>query len=503
MSYFTLYLYRFESSAGFSLVEQVVEAFGGKAGVTIFKYEDESNEEKLRKVNGIILSERYRKYDKNSPYDLYLTIVEYSKDRFMVIISALMDNYSEEDIIEPFKALNEKPEIHYFNKGSARDEALAYWHDVLSGITLAGKKDLRRKNTRDYDIAFPLKLKNNEKFELLLKREPKVAKTFLSSAVARLMCLINDSNGILFEDIHDGGRLSKIPVRCNDTVSTSAGRKELYGYFINSDLKDAIDYNDIQNGTGIDLENASLFSQSFVCESSYSELFAKMKVSNFYKIRPLNIGNVPLFVTFRMHEAEKSIQYDFDSKYFSDISIEGFHEAVGLLVDSFIEESAEPAVDKLLHKENDLAKKIEEIKIKCLKTISVFEGFADKDLEKIAKSCDIKQFFCQQNVIEKDALAERVFIIVSGKIQVNGTDMEGVSRPLYILKEKDVFGFESLGVEKKSSSNYSVYTDQCVLISLKADDILEECRIHPEILRMAFDNQNKLLLKFQKLWMLS
>ena len=503
MSYFTLYLYRFESSAGFSVVEQVIESFGGKAGVTIFKCDDETNEEKLRKVNGIILSERSRKYDANSPYDLYITVVEYSKDRFMVIISALMDNYSEEDIIKHFKVANDNYEVNYFNKGCARDEALLYWREILSELTIAGKKDLNKKLNRDYDIAFPLKLNYPEKFEQLLKKEPKVAKTLLSAAVARLMCLINDSNGIIFEDIHEGGRLSKIPVRCNDTVSTRAGRKELFSYFRNSDLKDAIDFNDIQNGTGIDLDNSSLFSQSFVCESSYSELFAKMKVATFYKIKPLDIGNVPLHVTFRMHEAEKSIQYEFDSKYFSDISIEGFHEAVGLMVDSFIGESHEPAVDEILHKKTDIAGKIEEIKIKCLRSLPVFAEFDAKEIEKLARICDIKQFFCQQNVIEKDAVCDRIFITVAGKLSVNGTDMEGVSRPLYILKEKDMFGFEALGIEKKSSVNYSVYSDQCVLISLKAEDILEESRIHPELLRIAFDNQNKLLLKFQKLWMLS
>lgn len=503
MSYFTLYVYRFESKAGFSIVEKVVEGFGKKAGVTIFKCDDESIEEKIRKVNGIILSERSRKYDSNSPHDLYVTIVEYSKDRFMVVVSALMDNYSEEDIIKPFRTVNPSPEVRYFNKGGSKDEAFLFWREVLSELTVAGKKDLRKQLNRDYDIALPIKLKNMEKFNQLLKSDSRGAKTLLSAAVARLMCIINDSNGILFEDIHEGGRLSKLPVRCNDTVGTDAGRKDLYDYFRNSDLKDDIDYNEIQKRTGIDLGNSSLFSQNFVCESSYSDLFVKMKVATFYKIKPLNIGNVPLHVVYRMHENERSIQYEFDSRYFSDINIEGFHEAVGLLVDSYIEGAPEPSVDEIIHKKNDLVKRIEEIKIKCLKSLPIFDGFDIAELEKIALRCDIKQFFCQQNVIEKDACVDRIFIIVAGKIQVNGTDMEGISKPLYILKEKDMFGFEGLGLEKKSCSNYSVYTDQSVLISVKASDLLEECKSHPELLRMAFDNQNKLLLKFQKLWMLS
>lgn len=503
MDCFTLYLYRFESTAGFGKVSEILKSFEGKAGITNLKFTDEKNEEKIRKINGIILSERSRRFDEHSLYDMYITVVEYTNNRFFAIVSALADRFSSVDILKLFQRVNPDTEICYFNTGSSETESGNYWRGIISEFTMAGKKNLKEKTERDFSIALPLKLKSMKKFDTLLKEDPLEAKVLLSAAVARLMCFVNDSAGLIFEDVHDGGRLSKIPVRCNDTVGTYAERKALYEYFQKSEFMDAIDFGTIAKFTNIDLYNAPLFSQSFVCESSYSEYFLKMKVAGIYLINPLDVGNVPMHVTYRMHEDERSIQYEFDRNFFANINIEGFHEAVGLLVDAYMIGAPEPVVDKLLHKENDLARKIEELKMKCLKSDPAFKDFSNSELERISKKSIINQFFCQQDVIERNAVADKVYMIVSGKIQVNGVDMEGISKPLYILKERDVFGFESLGLEKKAFVSYCVYTDQCVLLALNSKDILEERMDHPELIRSAVDIQNKLLLKFEKLWMMS
>lgn len=503
MSYFTLYLYRFESTAGRSSVMQLLKQYEGEAGVTFFNFEDESNEEKIRKINGIILSERSREYNDDSLYDMYITVAEFSKDRFLVVISALAGKYSNDDIVKKFKAVNINPTVDYFNGRKSKEDSAYYWRCVLSDFSIAGKKDLKKQLKRDSQIAIPFKLKNMEKFERLLKDSPQKAKVMLSAAVARLMCMISDSAGLIFEDVHEGGRLGKVPVRINETVGTQAGREELYDYFKKADLNDCVDYDVISTRTEIDLYNIAMFSQSFVCESSYSDCFVRMKVATIYKIRALSLGNVPLFVTYRMHEEEKCIQYEYDLRFFDGIDIEGFHEAVGLLVDSYLAEEVEPPVEKLLHRPSNLARKIEEVKIKCLKSVPMFETFTDREIEELANKAEFKQYFCQQNVIEKNTVEDKVYIVLMGRLQVNGEDMEGISKPLYFLKEKDIFGLESIGTLKQSNANYSVFSDQCILIAVKAEDIWKKAAMHPQMLTCLFDEQSKLIHKFQRLWMLS
>lgn len=503
MAYFTLYLYRFESTAGHLAVTQLLKEYEGKVGVTFFNFEDESNEEKIRKINGIILSERSRRYSDECLYDMYITVVEFSKDRFLVIVSALADYYTSEDIVKKFKSVNIDPTVEYFNGRKSSEDSAYFWKCVLSEFSMAGKKDLTKQLKRDSEIAIPLKLKNMADFDRLLKNSPQQAKVLLSAAVARIMCIINDSAGLIFEDVHEGGRLGKVPVRISDGVGTKQGREELYDYFRKADLNDCVDYDVIRSKTGIDLYNCALFSQSFVCGSSYSDYFVKMKVATIYKIKALNLGNVPLFVTYRMHEEEKNIQYEYSSVFFDGIDIEGFHEAVGLLVDSYLANEVEPSVEKLLHRPSNLARKIEEIKVKCIKSIPMFEEFTDAEIDEFANKAEFKQYFCQQNVIEKNTSVDKIYIVLMGRLQVNGEDMEGISKPLYFLKEKDIFGLESMGEKTSSNANYSVYSDQCILIAIKAEDILKKAVTHRKMLSGLFEEQSKLLHKFQRLWMLS
>lgn len=504
MSYYSLYFYRFDSNVERSTIMNMISRCEEWADVSLREIKNESNEEKLKIINEVILAERYRKFTDESVSDIVIKLIEYSSNRYLSIVSVVMERHTIREIEAIFDKVTNNLTPVYFGQESSEKESLAFWQSALSEFTLAGKKKYSEKMVRNVDLGFPLKLKNKERLLKLLSDSPECAKAYCSAAVARLMCLVNDSVGLIFEDIHEAGRLSRLPVRVDDTVGTQSGRESLMEYFKDASRKDNIDYKTLVSKTGINLTDAPLFSQSFVHEKSYSECFKRMKVDQLYCMAPLEIANVPLFVTFRFHENEKIIQYEYDSGFFDGINIEGFNEAVCALVDSYIEEAeVEPDVMAMLHKKNDLKEKIDAIKMKFLGDLPIFEGYSKSELARISQKFDIKQAFSQQPVIEKGRNIDRLYFLVYGKMELSGKDLEGLIKPLCVIKEKDIFGLESLGVDKDSKINYSGLSDACVYMTIKTEEILNEAKNHPAIMPQLFEIQNKMLTKFQRLWMMS
>ena len=504
MSYYSLFFYRFDSNVKRTTIMKMISDCEKWADVSLREIVNETNEEKLKIINGVILAERSRKYTPESAHDIIIKIIEFSSNRYLSIVSVAMERYTIKEVGSIFaNATNDLTPI-YFGQESSEKESYEFWRLVLSDFTLAGKKKYSEKMNRDVDLSFPLKLKNMESFLKILKDDPESAKVYFSAAVAKLMCFVNDSTGIIFEDIHEAGRLSRIPVRVDDTVGTKAGREKLKEYFEKAARRDNIDYETLAGRTGINLKDSPLFTQSFVHERSYSECFRSMKVNRLYYIAPLKPSNVPLFVTFRFHENEKVIQYEYDSAFFDKINIEGFNEAVCALVDSYIEGGdTQPDIEAMLTRRGNIKEKIDEIKIKFLSELPLFKGYSQTELVRLAKKFDIKQGFSQQPLQEIGESADKLSLVLYGKIELSGKDMEGLVKPLCVIKEGDIFGLESIGADRVSKVTYSVLSDNCVYMSAKTEEILDEAKEHPNIIRELFEVQNKMLVKFQKLWMLS
>lgn len=504
MQYYTTYFYKFKSNIEKKRVMEFVSKNRDRVGIVVRQIVNESIEEKLKILNGIILSERSQKCDENCINDIFINVIEYADDRFFAILSVNHERCSENDVKALFRSITINTEPTYLNTGISEQNTLAFWDEVVRDFSLAGKRRFLENMERDMDIAFPITLKNSDQFSQILSQKPLLAKVYLSSAVSKVMCLINNSSGIIFEDIHETGKLSKIPVRVDESLKNMEGREKLQNFFSLAENKDFISYEVLSKKTNTDLDNVGMFSQRFVHEKTYSEYFKKMKVDTLYRIEPLSPGNVPLFVTYRMHEEDKLICYRYDSNFFKKINIEGFHEAVCKLVDSYISDSnEEPDISKLIFKKGNLDEKIHELKVKCLSGHPLFKEYSKKDLERVSEKFEIKQAYSQQDIISKKQECDKLYIIVKGKFEVSGTDFEGIIRPLCFIKEKDIFGIESLCVDKVSKVSYTAYSEQCVYMSVSKEDIMEEIKNHTNMVNELLEAQSKMLDRFQKLWMMS
>ena len=500
--YYTLYIYKFEPNIGIHQINNLVMQYKETADIAVSHLAYMDAAERLKIISGMILFERGRRYEAGVTKNLYIKFIEYAADRYLAVAAAAGDKYSDAEIINMLGASGNN--VYFLNMGGTVENSERFWQEAVKGFVISGKRDYRTKIRRDFGIPMPLGLKNIDRFNELLEREPGRLKTYMCGALARVMCVHGDMAGLIFEDINDLGRLTRIPVRCNERVGTKKGLSSLYDFLSEASRNDCIVYKDIARKTGIDLENCTMFAEYFVNVRDYEQYFKRMSVGKIYKMQPLEIGNVPLAVIFDMQGEEKSVYYEYDSGFFADINIEGFHEAVCKLVDSYIEDSfVEPEIMSLLHKKSDLKGKIYEVVVKCLKNLKLFEGYTDKEIERVAHGVEIRQGFCGQNIVERDAKCNELYILATGKIEVTGTDMEENVRPVCMLREKDIFGFECLTTDTRAKFTYSVNSDRCVYLTIKKEVIFEEGVNHPELIKTLFDEVNKRLYKFQLLWVLS
>lgn len=501
--HYDLYICKFDKVIGYSEIENRLAFLGTDAHVEIRDVSEEIVEERIRIVNSVIAGERCREHTTKSQFDYYVCVIKYHKNAFFGILSA----YAEGDRLktnEFIRRLFAVESVAYFPSFHSTDSCKLYWKHYFDRMPITYKTAEHPQFTLANDEVYEFVPDDVKLFEKNLQNNPTMLKAMFSIALGRVMCICNELGVVVGEDMHDGGKLCKIPIITRDrTIKNDVD--ELAEYFREASINDYILLENLQELDGYDVDKNIVYSQSFQWDRNYQDFFHQMKMGKVYKLEAFAAYNTPINVTFRMRAESPVIQYRYDPNFFDKISIEGMHSVISQIVNSmFHDKQVSIPYEKILYKESSTKKDtFLDAKVACLAKSGLFDGYSQDELSELAKQCGVVHKYDQQNVVETGERVNALHIVVSGRITMACQVKGGFESSLMMLKQKDVFGIEGLTDDKVSMVDYRVENDDAVLISVPTDVFVKQAIRHPELMTSVLTIQTKRLNKFQKLWAMS
>lgn len=503
---YTLYFYKYPQNMTYLELEKILGCCGSSVGVDIREITDEENVEKGRIINAVVSAERLRRYESDKEKIAYIHIFKYSKNGYFGVASLCEEMISEIDRDSLLRGVfsNVAPRYLSFATDNSFNaiECAKFWKEKLGHIHIMGKRD--KHYFPDMDESFEIEESLADLLTAKLKDSFLTVKVMATSAVSKVICAATRSNSILIEDIHDSGQLNRIPIIFNENVTNREEQLRIREFLVQAEKYDMIDYENVRGYGNIDPASIGMFSQYFISEHNFDKLLMKMDWEVLYRINPIEETNCPLRVEYRLMENRKYVHYIFDSHFFKDISIRGMHEAFCALMTNYLSGSfVDIDVRKYIDKANDTVRRINEVKAKCLGSLEMFKTYSADDIDKLASKCELLHKFSQQTIINVGTKVDRLYFIVSGRVEIDGLDDKKMIHPLSLIKSRDFFGIEAVLSDKESKVNYVVQSNDAVVMAIPLEVFTEEAMKHPEICQELLDEQSRRLYKFQKLWMMS
>lgn len=109
---------------------------------------------------------------------------------------------------------------------------------------------------------------------------------------------------------------------------------------------------------------------------------------------------------------------------------------------------------------------------KVLKTIRVFDGLSDEMLEKIGKISQLETFDEERILFCQNQEKKRLYMLVSGKVFLNGRSSAGRSLTLDEVSAGRTFGISALMGESHSTFT-AVCAETCSIITISGQQLLE------------------------------
>lgn len=504
LGFYSLYIYKYDNSFKRASISDWVLKYKDMAEINIRNISDYSVEDKLKTINALIMRERARCINMDSMKKAYIQFIEYTSNRFLAIMSICESVMEVSDVKDMLQTVFTTSSFSYMSTANSEEVSKEFWKKASKDLYVAGKKSYDITSRLDAYDEYPFDFKHLPDFERMLKKEPLRAKSIVTAAAVTLMCKINDSASVLFEDIHDCGRLNKFPIIGNEKSWMGEGRQKIYESIAQANSNDNIDFSTLKKMCGLDIEKVAMFSQWFFTDQTYVGFFKNMKVSTTYRFNPIEIADVPLHMVYRMHEKELMVQYMYDPGFFNEIKPEGFHKALCAILDNIYEGlSVLPDIQGLLNTSGDREKMLREIKTKFAQNSDLFKDIPKQVLDRIIELSEVKAYYLTHRIIPIDAKVDTMYMILSGKVIIEGLDFEHMIKPLSVLKEKDIFGWEGLSESAVSKVNYVVESDRCILLEVKVKYMQDIFSEYPKCQRKMMDIILNHLYKFQRLWMLS
>lgn len=503
---YTLYFYKYPQNMGYAELESILGRVGSSVSVDVREISDEENEEKGRIVNAVVSAERLRRYEAGKEKQAYIHLFKYSKTGYFAVVSICEADVSEMDRDSLLKAVFNTSNSRYLSLSSDNSnnayECSKFWKEKIGAVQMMGKRD--KQYFPDMDESIELDEELSEALSQSLKDSFSSVKIMATSALAKIICGITQSNSIMIEDIHDSGMINDIPIVFNDNADNKEEQSRIREYLFQAERYDMIDYENVRRYCNNDLSSMIMFSQYFISEHNFDKLLMKMDWEILYKLNPIEDTNSPLRVEYRWMENRKYIHYIFDSHFFKDISIRGLHEAFCVLMSNYLNKSfTDIDVSKYTDKKNDTKYRLNMVKAKCLSNLEMFKDYTPDEVEKLAAKCEVLHKFTQQTIINSGTSPDRLYFVISGRIEIDGIDEKKMIHPLSLLKNKDMFGIESFLLDREAKVNYVVQSNDAVIMSIPVEVFSEEAVKHPMICKVLLDEQSRRLYKFQKLWMMS
>ena len=204
------------------------------------------------------------------------------------------------------------------------------------------------------------------------------------------------------------------------------------------------------------------------------------------------------------------MEYEYDKTIYTDINIKQCHELYTQIIKAAISQS----VTNMETKEIQNAVVMDKVKVKTrderfydykyshLMTNPLFTCLSNEDREMVIQNTTLRISDMGDNIILPGCASEYIGLIVDGKIAVERLDGDNCIKPLYILKEGNVFGLETFTEKGIVNDIYSVASDAVAVLYVPAKCMKNIAQRNSKVMQVVLDSYAKRLDQFKKLWLL-
>lgn len=501
--FYDVFIYKFSENVNPGMMRSKLDDWREYVSFELRDIAESEPDEKLKLITSVINAERFRTYSKGKEKLCNVTLIMYSPRRYAAVVSYYDDRSTQFDIKRLLMELFNAREAQYLTHSDSREDCEMFWNRNLAGIPLISRKDSSSTYRYERMEEFTIEIDNVKTYSTFLTKGSGRIRALLADSLGKIMCFINDSNGVIGEDIRDNGKLARVPFYV-PSGRTKEIVEKLSGLMSGAERYDNITYEQINENNNFDISAVTMFSQTFLYDQQYVQFFKNIRMDTLYRINAIAMSDTPVAVVFFAEPGRIRSVYFYDPGYFREYDVEGINKAVSVMFNDYLD-GVMPTIDFAvrLKKASGADKRLLDAKISCLRASNLFRNYTDTELARVADKAAISGGVCQQCMINEDSQYDRIYLIVKGRIEVFGHDNEGMQRPLMILKEKELFGIESLLDDRKAKFAYRVYSDGALLMSIDPEDLWNEAAEHGEIMKELLGIQSKRLAKFERLWVIS
>lgn len=509
--YYSIYVYKYNSLVSYVDIEAMINKSGLQTGITITDMSDMDDCDVIKAMNDIIRAERVREYFTFASPAIVHFIMK--KDgRFTLILSLYEGKNTLEmttNVMKAFGIHNEKvtPVSLYGNAKGNVYESTAYWQEMLPELlTMDMKECMLHSNGNRQVERYYLDDELKQVFLAVMQAKRKSIKAILMNVWGRILSANLKQPTILLEDVHEGGNLCRVPILYRNDMPLNEAYESMKEQLINAERNDMCTYEKLDMIMENKLSKRTLISQELCYDTKYDMFLSRLRDKTVYKFVPYEFSTAPLNIKYNIADNELSVTYDFDCNYFESVNFEDIHAIFCKVFRAHLlgnDYEVNSSVVKNVHADSVLKVRIRDMKAKCLANLRVFDGYSESEYKELAEKFEVVHKDIRQEAISQNYECDKLFFIVKGKMEVDGIDSKRFVRPLLMLKECEVFGIEALLSNNKSRVLYQVFSDEVILLSIRASEFKLEAYKHPELMERILEIQSDRMDKFAKLWMMT
>lgn len=219
-------------------------------------------------------------------------------------------------------------------------------------------------------------------------------------------------------------------------------------------------------------------------------------------------AKAPVNITYRRKNGSLHLEYEYDWEIYNTVDFNQCHNIYMQIIRSVIDrkhtelDTSEIAKAVVMDKAQAKSKeaKMRQITLNVLKSSQLFRSMSDEELGILFDGVMLRISEVGNNIVLPGCTAEYIGLIVSGKVAVERLDGENCIKPLYILKQGDVFGLEAFTDGGTIGDIYSAALDSAAVLYVPANVIKSIAKNNYQVWQAVIEIYAKRLEKFKKLW---
>lgn len=198
--------------------------------------------------------------------------------------------------------------------------------------------------------------------------------------------------------------------------------------------------------------------------------------------------------------------YSYKSSAYNHDVISLIHEKIVLYLNALINgKSISVDADEFTTKKMSADEYRKRVLMYCVKNMlatSLFKDCDQKLLARLASKCDVLKLTIDGVLVEEGDWADNIYIVTYGNIEEWSTDSEGIEKTLRIISKERIFGLEALSENRVIQRNYSVASNEAVVIKIPADEMMNLLNIKPELWKKVLQYNFDRMKKIETIWMM-